>query len=568
MAGGIIQLVAYGYQDVYLTNNPQITFFKIVYRRHTNFSQEIFEQDIKRNTEKVDFGTIVNARLFRLGDLMTNMYLKIVLNGFDINKEGQEGAKAAYVRRLGHALIREIEVSIGGVAIDRHYGIWLDIWHELTYKGKTNRGYDIMIGDVPEMTRYDDTPRPEFTLYIPFRFWFNRHVGLAIPFIAIQYHEIYIRLKFEEKEKLIVRNDAFDNFDEIHFLQASLLINYIYLDTEERRKFAYVGHEYLIEQIQFFQDDGIINPVFREQLDFNHPTKELYWVLKPGQYNTGKKFLCYTHEDDWRPEILKCSEALLRNSVQVLKGPVYEEIDYGDRIIIEEGDKPTNEGEFEEFEPMTISTSDNGNIMVTNNSSDKSLWINFASLKIGNTRLMDKIRALMTFNSDETLSISNVESDITVRDISFPIECMTDLREDRDDVTVYQPNNYAAFIDYTVNPLLYAKLEWNSQERCEKRNGKFFGKLQPYLHHFNTPKDGINIYSFAIEPEKHQPTGTSNLSVIEREFIHFWFGDPSVFEKDDIPLKLYDEETTICIFGFNYNVFRVISGLAGLAYTG
>jgi len=568
MAGGIIQIVAYGYQDVYLTNKPQITFFKIVYRRYTNFSQEMFEHDIKRNTEKVDFGKIVNTKLFRLGDLMTNIYLKIVLNGFQINKLGESGAKAAYVRRLGHSIIREVELSIGGITIDKHYGTWLDIWHELTSNGKKDRGYNIMIGDVHGLTGYNDKDKPEYTLYIPLRFWFNRHIGLAMPFIAIQYHEIHIKFVFEDKEKLIIRNDKFNNFEEVKFLQASLLINYIYLDTEERKKFAYVGHEYLIEQVQTYRNEGITNPTFRAQLDFNHPTKEIIWVLKSGLYNTGKRFLCYTDQPDWTDEIVECSERLLQDSIQILKGPVYEIVDYGDKILIEEGEQPTNDGEYENFDPAVINeSSQNGNIIVTNNTTDKSLWINFAALKIGDKRLLDKVRAIITLFPDNSVKIEGVQSDITVRDISTPTEYMDDLRLDNDDVVVYQPTNYGTLIDQSVNPLLWAKFEWNSQERVERRDGNFYGLLQPYLHHTGMPRDGINLYSFAIDPEKHQPTGASNLSTIEREFIHFWYGDPTL-TKGEEPIRLYDIDTSICVFGFNYNIFRVISGLAGLAYSG
>ena len=159
----------------------------------------------------------------------------------------------------------------------------------------------------------------------------------------------------------------------------------------------------------------------------------------------------------------------MRDSSQILKGPIYEIGDYGDRIIVEEGDKPiSNNGEeWEEFEPNTERQSSNGNITVNNTNSENSLWVNFASLKLENINLLDKVRAFLTLFPNNEVKIENVESDISERDISFPIERFVDTRLEKDDVIVYQHNNYGVYITYRLNPLISAKLEWNDQERVE-----------------------------------------------------------------------------------------------------
>src|SRR5690606_5488896 len=150
----------------------------------------------------------------------------------------------------GFAILREVGVQIGGTIIDRQYGTWLNIWYELARQGDHETAYARFLGDVPEMTTYNTIPKPEFALYIPLQFWFNKWVGLAVPLISLQYHQTQIYVQFESVDKLVVSDNLF-NLESVTIKDSSILINYIYLDTDERRRFALVGHEYLIEQIQF-----------------------------------------------------------------------------------------------------------------------------------------------------------------------------------------------------------------------------------------------------------------------------------------------------------------------------
>jgi hypothetical protein len=561
MAGGLLQLIAYGAQDIYLTNDPQITFFKVVYRRHTNFSLQTFE---KTFNDAPDFGKKSKVKLYRLGDLATKMYLRVILNKIT----GTKGIKFAWIRRIGHAMIRQIDIEIGGNIIDRHYGTWLDIWYELARQGKHDNGYDKLIGDTDELTKYNDSDKPEYILYIPLQFWFNRHWGLALPLISIQYHDIYINVEFEKKDKLIVRCDTFNNFSDVKIIEVGLVTDYVYLDMDERKRFSVIAHEYLIEQVQYYGDESLEESPKRLLLDFKHPTKELIWAMRNGNYITGKKFLCYSNKEDWTAEILECSKLILYQSMILLKGPTYGFDSAGNRIIIEPGTPPPDFGKWEEFEPGVFKLlSSNGNFEVTNQSQINSLWININSLTIGDYSITDKINAIIFVTDTNLITIEDIKSGILDRDISFPVDLITDTRLSKsEDVCVYQFSNYGLFITGKWNPLSYALLEYNGNNRVEKRDGRFFGDLQPYMHHSNTPINGINLYSFAVEPEKLQPTGTSNLSKIENIVLTLWFDDTSNPNKILPPLEILSLDSRLFIYGFSYNIFRIISGLTGLSY--
>lgn len=567
MAGGILQLLQYGAADVYFTANPQITYFKVVYRRHTNFSQELFENGI---TNSPDFGTKHQVRIFRLGDLMTSMYLMVDIAPVTPTS----GSKFAWVRRLGHALLSSVEIEMGGVIFDRQYGEWLDIWYELARTGDHERGYLRMIGDVPELTELNDKTKPAYRLIIPFKFWFNRHVGLALPLVAIQYHEIYINLEFHKKETLVVSDCNFTDLSQLRMVNASLLIEYIYLEDTERYRFSYVPHEYLIEQVQFDGDESVDRELKRVQLLYNHPVKELIWVGKNGFFLTGRRFLCYTHTDDWTSEILKCSRIFLEQSIILLPGPIYERdqygnivVDaYGNRVILEPGAPPPELGVWEEFPPEFTGTTQNGKITVINNSRDFSLWVNTNSLVIEGVSITGKISATINISTTGAKMITNLTSDISDHDISFPVDLMIDTRlSNNTDVCVRQFSNYGLLISGRVDPFEFTQLDYNNVERFEKRNYRFFNYLMPEMHHNNTPADGINVYSFALKPEEHQPSGTSNFSRIEKIIMTFWFNDHT-FEEP--PLNFVNPDSLIYIYAFNYNVLRIGNGLTGLAYNG
>jgi len=276
-----MQLVAYGAQDIYLTGNPQITFFKIVYRRHTNFAVEAIEQTL---TGLVNFGKKTTCTISRNGDLVQKMIFQVTLPA--LSQSQNSSTWVGYVNSIGHALIKNTIVSIGGQKIDKHYGEWLEIWNELTINEEQRQGFNEAIGKYSTDVSLETNATSAQTYYIPLQFWFNRNPGLALPLIALQYHEVVIDLELRSLKELI-RSDVsvlspLDSSGNIATItDASLWIDYIYLDTDERRRFAQVSHEYLIEQVQLVGPESFDtgNSSHKISLDFNHPVKEIAWSI-------------------------------------------------------------------------------------------------------------------------------------------------------------------------------------------------------------------------------------------------------------------------------------------------
>ena len=281
MGGGLMQLVAYGAQDVYLTGNPQITFFKVVYRRHTNFAQECIEQTF---SGAVGSGKRVTATLARNGDLVKEIYLHA-------NVETKSTETSVALEAVDFTNIVEwAEVEIGGQTIDKQYSQWMDIYNQLF---ETNHDYRAAVNTITLATVTEDT-ETDHKLFVPLRFWFNRNPGLALPLIALQYHEVKVNIQLSNE---IVLNDnearaevgtqgqdghiaakvAGQDKTICNVTDASLLVNYVYLDTDERRRFAQVSHEYLIEQVQHTGSESVANGNNKVTLNYNHPVKMLAW---------------------------------------------------------------------------------------------------------------------------------------------------------------------------------------------------------------------------------------------------------------------------------------------------
>ena len=303
MGGGLMQLVAYGAQDIYLTGNPQITFFKVVYRRHTNFSVESIEQTFNGTA---DFGKKVSATIARNGDLIHRVLLEVNLAEIS----GISDYTYRWVAWLGERLLKYIDIEIGGQRIDRHYGEWLHIWSQLTLTTGQEVAYKNMVGHTPlQLTAIsNDTTSsiPANTLYIPLQFWFCRNPGLALPLIALQYHEVKINVEFNELTDCLMCYPYDENNDATYSQEtsslptgtimesASLWVDYIYLDTDERRRFAQLSHEYLIEQLQYPGEETISVTSNKIKLAFNHPVKEVVWVVQKQDNIDTKQAFNYT----------------------------------------------------------------------------------------------------------------------------------------------------------------------------------------------------------------------------------------------------------------------------------
>lgn len=481
MGGGLMQLVAYGAQDVYLTGNPQITFFKVIYRRHTNFALESIEQTFNGLG---DWSKKVTCTISRNGDLIHRAYLRVELPDVKIPAKGT--GSVVYFRWLnwiGHILIKSVELEIGGQRIDKHYGDWIHIWNELTQTAGHQLGYATMVGNTPYLTnlRTGDatstiTVKGDI-LYIPLEFFWNRNPGLALPLIALQYHEVKVNVELNDVKNAYWAGTLDSNDNPVTDLSlvpvpslnsCSLFVDYIYLDTDERRRFAQVSHEYLIEQLQFTGDESTSNPNNKFKLNFNHPTKELIWVVQKDSNVSdsapfGKQWFNYTDAAD--------------NSYRVNTG-------------------------------ATAPTFGGNNPIIGGDSADP-----FAGGMPG--------------------------------------------------VAAGGANNVFLPVSFEdgKNPVEKALLQLNGHDRFSIRDGKYFNLVQPYQHHENVPSCGINVYSFALRPEEHQPSGTCNFSRIDNATLQLTLTPET--------LKDGTESTSskVRIYAVNYNVLRVMSGMGGLAYS-
>ena len=433
-----MQLVAYGAQDIYLTGNPQITFFKVVYRRHTNFSMESIEQTFSGSR---GFGNKVTATISRNGDLVNRMYMEFSPSLVCGTTTGEAAVISGYV---GNSLIDEVEVEIGGQRIDRQYGKWMTIWSDLTHSNPSKtvgrvdgNGRYLVVNDVTDgyapPTQYQ---RTSFNVHggghtgtsldihsatVPLEFWFCRNPGLALPLIALQYHEVKVNLTFAANKGAISSGD-FDTEPSLDSVK--LWADYIYLDTDERRRFAQVSHEYLIEQLQY---QNFAEKSTSMTLNFNHPVKEIIWTGAP--------------------------KAVSSNSAHNTSGP---------------------------STPQRMSVTD--------------------------TTAGNELRRLAG------------------KDVTWT-------------------------------------LKLNGHERFAPRHTNYFTQTQVYQHHTGTggvlKDDALCVYSFALKPEEHQPSGTCNFSRI----------DNAQLTPSSPVFSCGGAGVGIDVYAVNYNVLRIMSGMGGLAYS-
>ena len=632
MSGALMQLVAFGAQDAYLFGNPQISFFKLVYRRHTNFATEVSEIAFNSGNNNIGGGkhTVI---IQRNGDLVMQMYLHATVGAI----RGVSDGGVAWCRRLGHALIKSVEVDIGGAKIDKQYGTWMDIWYELTHTATMEKGYRRMIGDVPELTELSfGSPisdssdekifKDQYTLFVPLQFWFCRNPGLALPLIALQYHEVKLDFEFRDAKELLCYTTQFntDLIKNMTFQDINLLVNYVYLDSDERRKFAQNGHEYLIEQLQFTGAYNVpVSTVLTNQkvvqnidLNFNHPTKELIWAMKNGNYNSGQKFLGYTGSDDWEKGIEYAAYNVVNHAFVVNSQslyPSYASI-WQKWLNLADGSYDTlfSLPEFTEiYQPVyaglnILFTSRGHPIKCVVNTTDAAtsafsayggaigfFYKNCA--KIGTydiLDLIDEVEIDFTVDAAETTStdastftttgiyaiVKPIKHRLTIRDISIPVSKLPGHWQDFKvpnkftnyaDVIVWNHTNYGLLIDGTLNPVDDVVIQFNGHDRFDRREGAYFNYIQPYEHHTRTPADGINVYSFALNPEQFQPSGTANLSRIDSLRINLNYLDPSIPQGSSYhpSLSAFSANSKLYVYDLNYNVLRILSGMGGLAYS-
>jgi hypothetical protein len=526
MGGGLMQLVSYGAQDIYISGNPQITFWKILYKRHTNFAVESIEVTFNG---QADFNKRVTAVINRNADLMYKTYVQVVLPQIDVTSGttsvigGSSASKGfRWLNYIGHRLIKQVEVEIGGQRIDRQYGDWMQIWTQLSTEAGTVKALDSLIGNTHDLvllkrgngialdatcssseTTISCIPRagtPAKTLYIPLQFWFCRNPGLAIPLIALQYHEVRINVDFETWQNCQYAESSVGTPTTAtaqSLAAASLYVDYVYLDTEERRRFAQQSHEYLIEQVQYTGAESITSSSNKIQLNFNHPVKELFWVVQ-------------------RDSFVDCSNPAWIASVGGPQPFNYSDDFSTDGII------------------TSLLTQSNGTSVTSSQNASVT-----QGLGQGNLQTVNNTTAAV-YGADTVDVAGGTEFDAGVNYLlAKTILCCGVRCEGK-------------------NPVEVAKLQLNGQDRFTEREGSYFDRVQPFQHHCRTPSTGINVYSFALRPEEHQPSGTCNFSRIDKATLQLTVSLNTVTGARTAQVRVY---------ALNYNVLRVMSGMGGLAYS-
>jgi hypothetical protein len=455
MAGGLMQLVAYGAQDVYLTGNPKVTFFQAVYKRHTNFAMELIQQTT--NGSPASSGR-VSVTIARNGDLVGNMHVALTPTATALTSNSNGTFDTNWVAERA---IAAVELTIGGQRIDKHYQTWWRLYAEVFLNESDKYAW----GKMTTMANAGSGTSPS-KVYLPLLFFFNRNPGLYLPLIALQYHEV--RLDFDLTAYYASYFGTSNPFE--------VWANYVYLDTEERRRFAQKGHEYLIEQVQHTggdQLDGTSTNTQLVRLSFNHPVKELVW--------------CYTN-----PNATAASN----------------------------------------LNAMWNFCTGTSNVNVTSN---------VLQLQASNNYVMPNVTGVPQLISTAGVVASNLGLAGNFTGNAYWVEQGT-------------PVFGAAGTGVEVGPLNQFKVILNGQDRFKEQYGNYFNQVQPFYHHTGTPYPGIYVYSFALQPEEHQPTGTCNFSRIDNAQV-------------SIVLKATNQATLQKLFAVNYNILRIQSGMGGLAFS-
>ena len=509
MGGGLMQLVAYGAQDIYLTGNPQITFFKVVYRRHTNFSMETIQQTINgASTTDGGSGTVT---ISRNGDLVHKVY--VTSDGANIDN--------------GDENVNEVELEIGGQRIDRHYKEWSQIWNELSTDESKAIGLKAMKGCVGVSGSSGATGVG--LVQVPLNFWFCRNPGLALPLIALQYHEV--KLKFTWGSATAVGTAA---------VTCQVWCDYIYLDTDERRRFAQVSHEYLIEQLQ--REEKTITDT-THKLNFNHPVKELIWtgdgyVNAQIKLNGHDRFAVQQEEyfqlrQPYEYHTAVPAQNLPSSADQSRTRTIVKSVDFT-------ADSPNIDSGSMRIPANTLVTEVSVLVTTTLTFATATVGVSFGT-QAGGTELTGSLNVDSLIGSNTTVSAGVGNSSGAELDAKLGGNEVTGFTasagefSSATDIHGRIKASTGAFTAGTVSFIVnYISTENNVQCRTSQLTNK------------------INVYSFALKPEEHQPSGTCNFSRIDNAELKFNTASPT---------------EAVTVYAVNYNVLRIMSGMGGLAYS-
>lgn len=509
MTGGLIQLVAYGIEDMFLTQDPQITFFKTVYRRYTNFSTEPIAQYF---TQTIDFSKKATCPISKSADLAGKIYLVITLPSIQFN---DSITQFAWVRKVGFAIIKTIEVEIGGQSIDKHYGEWINIWFELTQEKEA--GVSKMIGDIPELTNYSAT-KPTYTIYIPLYFWFCQASGLALPLVSLKYSQVNINLELNDATACYTISPT----------------NYIQIDND---LVNFVPGEYIEQNVNGIIASGIYSyyDVITKRLYYTTVSSNLFQsaTVDTGIYTT--------------PSTQKAQLYTTANTVYYITGktsrfqamPLYN------------------------VTPKTYSYQHLTNLSLT----ECYLLVDYIYL-----------------DTDERLNFAQSKHEYLIEQVNFMGKKTIESTNRTVAVNLLQPTklmvwlvqqnyfiesgindtfNYTDSYIYDVNGTQVGKslvttesILLNGVQRISPMSNSYFNYVQSYQYFTNPAPAGINLFSFCLFPTKSYPSGTCNMSQIDSINIQMNLSN----------IITISNQATFRGYSVDYNVFRVLDGLAGVVF--
>lgn len=645
MGGGIMQLVAYGAQDIYLTGNPQITFFKVVYRRHTNFSMETIKQNISGQSF-IGIDNVNNkatVTISRNGDLVTGVF--VLAKQRDANNT---------VGLCGDSIVEDVEIEIGGQRVDKHFKEWNQIWSELTTPISKADGYKYMSGSFNNNLITGGDTKQDMVRY-PLNFWFCRNPGLALPLIALQYHEIQIKFTWGVGFYNSSKNDNLTRTSQSLTAQHAVEVwgDYVYLDTDERRRFSQVSHEYLIEQLQIQKEKDVSAESFK--LNLEHPIKEIIWTTPTDTpmtdhkikfsinghdrfYERDKEYFMleqpykyhtsipgYNIKEREEPVLLNESIFSKEYTFQSRTGAldvfgnddnnnVFNNLELDDRtsssstlttntskfLFVSGGSSANPSMDFKVGDIVRVNyfKSESYTIASTGftNTDQVQYWSGATVDAVDGDNLDDNRQILLhTPHTDNYAQLDDngvVDTDtfgniVTIPDINLKrkntstgqLEEITDSFVDRLGVTVTSSQkkvenfvrNLTVLEVFKSTSLKTGKtlyeikfndsiglttLDTNGDRQPttagadDRVSFEIIARVQSPVSRCSQLKKDIYVYSFSLEPEEHQPSGSCNFSRI------------------DSAKLLFNKTATISnIYAVNYNILRIMSGMGGLAYS-
>lgn len=435
---------------------------------------------------------LLDKYILQLNLIKTNFYELILINQKFNKIRNRKNICFSWVEYLGHQIINKLEIEIGGKVIDFTDSARMHIQYQLTSKLRLVQIYDKLIGNVPELTTFDSNVKPAYTLYIPLDFWFSKYSGLSLPLIFLRYHDVKINLKLNDLINCCYYENLqskiyIENF--INLTSVSLLLNYIYLDSEERDKFGQFKHEYLIDQTQVLNFTASYRQNINLDLQFFNPIKQLFWIARNKNNKIRLKYFDFS------------------NNYYI---DIYEFSSYN-------------------YKTLKITTTDKN---ISN-------YIN----------INDNINIINSIYYNGIYTVINIINEfIFVKYNIFPIENYKyNFNSDYTQTSNYTANSQAflyKIID--TNPIINTSFEINGVVRFTFNDGIYTNFVQPYQHNSKSPNIGLNTYSFALNPEDYQPSGFCNFSRLNYKMLTLGFQDNS----NDYDILVYTNNYNILKFEY------------------